>query len=341
MIVTTDRTDQPIISAVVLQGNSRRWIETFYNHHEALVDEWCILDLGSRDGSAAYARTVPRARVTVAYQFNDRGGHCQDFGGARNYLLDILNPRGLFCLYLDTDECLSQRCFAEIRAVCQATPPTAYHLTQRNYVDRGYPDLYIPRPANDPYPESKTRRGWMPSGMVRLWRNVPGIRFRRRVHEVIHKSAAEAAGLRWVRRPEWPVHHFGWLGGTQQQRQAKAKRYLRLARLDYQDDPADVHATWALLQAYRGRKRYAKALKLARRGAALEPRHERWPLVAAHLLVCLGHLREAWAAMRAIIYNNRTYDGRFRLPDPVTGELRAVRLSTALYTPDLSIARAG
>lgn len=180
------------------------------------VDEICVVDTGSRDGTLEIARSFGARVATLAWS--------DDFSAARNAALDLATRRWIFVL--DADE----RLVPESRLALRAVGSSPARL-------RG---CWIAcRNLTDDFKGS----GAMTNAIVRLFPNDPRIRYRNPIHEYITLDGSEA-GLPSDRAPIEIVHH-GYLAAVVKER-SKADRNLRLAEAAVAATPDDAFANYNL-----------------------------------------------------------------------------------------------
>lgn len=255
-------------------------------------DELVVVDTGSTDDSCAVA-AGHGARV-LHRPWDD------DFAAARNASLDACACRWVLCL--DADEQLAPRDWElarQLAAQWDAGPAAAARILTRNYVREPWGRRgWTPVPAADPHAlpghGGPVAAGYVPTSKVRLFRNLPQVRFRGRLHETVEASLA-ACGMP-VREAPIVVHHFGSLVEDRQ----KAARYLDLALLKAADQPGEAAAWKELSDAAMVAGDRATALRAAERALELEPGNAEARLTAGLLQKEAGALTRADAHLLAV-----------------------------------------
>ncbi|MDP2870968.1 MAG: glycosyltransferase [Bacillota bacterium] len=180
-----------------------------------LVDEVVVVDTGSADGTDLSAERLGARVFGLPWQ--------NDFAAARNAAID--QARSDWVLILDADERLAQGAAAELRSFLrseQAAWTSACALTVVSYLEDG-------NPANCEVCHN-----------IRLFRNLPGHRYRGRIHEQILTSIREASpSLNVVYLPA-KVLHYGYMADRAAAR-SKAERNLQLIQEALASDPNDLH----------------------------------------------------------------------------------------------------
>lgn len=214
-----------MITACLIVHNEARVIKRCLQSIGAYVDECCVVDSGSGDGTAEIARRHG-ARVQVDRTLADARGRLRDFAQARNRALAMAQDGWI--LSIDADEVLSVQDHAALRRL----------LAGRAHA------LEIPIDSNG-------MRWYLP----RLFRKRPWTIWHERVHEWV-----EIRGP--VRRTECvAIHNQPDKAG----KESAAKRDLRLCAAQLRENPANLRAVLYLARALRHAGRYEEAIPLYRR----------------------------------------------------------------------------
>lgn len=174
---------------------------------QGVVDEICIVDTGSTDGTLAIAEAFGAKVDRIVW--ND------DFAAARNASLALAT--GDWILVLDADETL-----------VEASRP--YLQALRGVVPRGRGHWITCNNLSDEIVGS----GTMSNAIVRIFPNDPAIRYRGRIHEYVARDG-EIAGLGADPSPI-EILHRGYLSDVVAER-SKAERNLRLSQAAVDNDP--------------------------------------------------------------------------------------------------------
>jgi hypothetical protein len=129
--------------------------------------ELVVVDTGSTDGTLEIARAAGARLRQIAWP--------HDFSAARNAGLELASGRWI--LVLDADETLPPESVRALRAITDGPAAHACALVQRNALPGGTGHLSV--------------------GVVRLFPNLPGVRFERPIHERVNASL-ERMGIRIV-----------------------------------------------------------------------------------------------------------------------------------------------
>jgi tetratricopeptide (TPR) repeat protein len=222
-----------------------------------LAGELIVVDTGSTDrtpGLAAEygAQVIPFDFTTV------------DFAAARNCA--ISHARGRWILMLDADETLDAASVPAVERLVAEDRNAGYFLERHN--------LAIP-PGEPGSQKSFT------DFVVRLFPNLPGVRYRGRVHETVDASIL-ARGGQLIRTAIRIDHRFAHDGDARRQ---KNHRYIEILQQEIAADPSDDTRLDFLAAEYHQLEMFDEATEIAERIARLRPHDAR-----AHLFVGVYHL---------------------------------------------------
>jgi tetratricopeptide (TPR) repeat protein len=244
-----------------------------------LAQDVVVVDTGSADDT----RAVAAAHGARVFDFPWR----DDFAAARNEALR--HAQGDWVLWLDADESLDEPDRHKLRHLLASLGDdrAAFVMQQRSPSAAG---------------------GATVVHQVRLFRNLPSVRWEYRVHEQLLPSSRRAGhDVRWT---DLVVQHSGYHDAAHSHH--KPQRNLRLLRLDHAQRPDDAFVLFNLGWALVGCGQPAEALVYLRRSLATsQPGDSLVRKLYALLAGChrrLGQHRDALAACRA---------GRARCPDDV------------------------
>jgi tetratricopeptide (TPR) repeat protein len=202
------------ISLCMIVRNEERFLRDALTSVEGVVDEICILDTGSTDGTVAIAEAFG-ARVN-GVQWRD------DFAWARNQALAM--AKGAWIFVLDADERLAPDSRAELRALRNVKPDgVGRWLRCRNLNDAGRETV------------AST------NAIIRIFPNHPTIKYRGTIHEYVARDGEDRSIGGSMTEIE--ILHYGYLPAILQER-GKGDRNLRVSRAAFEaapDDPAHVY----------------------------------------------------------------------------------------------------
>lgn len=204
-------TARPLLSLAMIARNEEGVIARAIESVRPVVDEVVVVDTGSTD------RTREVAREHGARVFDYKWNH--HFGEART--ASLRHARGNYVFWMDADETVMAEDLPHLRALAEAG---TYDLAMDiSYIDRSY---QLPEYRVEGLGEMAILH------KPRLFRNLPGLNYRYRVHEAIHMPMTEPKICRSKIRF---VHHG-------RMRKSKIDYYEALLLLDWYDDKADPHA---------------------------------------------------------------------------------------------------
>jgi glycosyltransferase involved in cell wall biosynthesis len=208
------------ISLCMIVKNEQAFLGPCLNAIKPMVDELIVVDTGSEDRSIDIARVYGAQVYTVQWQ--------DDFSVARNASLE--KAHGDWILILDADEVIAPQDFAALRqmVLSENETPRAYSLQTRNYLNLA--NAMDWRPNDKRYPQQEAGIGWFPTDKVRLFPNLPGIRFEYPVHEMVDPMVKKA-GIS-IQPCQIPIHHYGHLNETKNQHKAETYFKLGYVKLD-------------------------------------------------------------------------------------------------------------
>jgi tetratricopeptide (TPR) repeat protein len=200
------------LSLCMIVRNEERFLGDALTSVQGVVDEICIADTGSTDGTVAIAESFG-ARITHI-EWRD------DFAWARNQALEMAN--GAWIFVLDADERLAPGSRELLRAL-RSVPPDGRGrwIRCRNY--------------NDAERETVSST----NAIIRIFPNDPALRYRGTLHEYVGRLG-EATALP-SERTGIEILHRGYTHELMSSR-SKAARNLRVSRAAFESSPDDsVH----------------------------------------------------------------------------------------------------
>ena len=278
----------PTLSLCMIVRNEAELLPRCLESVKGVVDEIVVVDTGSTDDTKG-----------VAEAHGAKVGHfewCDDFAAARNASLELASSDWI--LVLDADEILLPGSTHALKAA-MASSEGGFLLPLENWVGEG-------KEA-----ERQTVQ------LLRLFRNLPSMRYRGRVHEQVTESM-ETLGLT-IGFCSARIRHDGYLAQRIQERD-KYERNLKLLRCMVAEQPEAPYSWYQLGKTLLAMKRWAEArepLEEALRlldGVSRPETYTFYPLAYAHLANCLEVMEDREAALEILV------SGIARLP--VSAELR-------------------
>jgi glycosyltransferase involved in cell wall biosynthesis len=250
----------PTVSAALIVRNEERFLPGCLDTLAGNLDEVVVVDTGSTDSTVDIARASGARVLHFAW--------CDDFAAARNYGLAAAS--GDWILYIDADERLT-------------VPGDGLQqsLDEKDVVAARL--LFYPRLESTPYRE------------LRLFRNLPALRFSGAMHETIVPAVDALTARSGMRVTECGaiIRHLGYEGDLAR----KHARNLPLLRAAVESDPQRLYCWHHLAETLAAMGRPQEALEACQAGlsiAAGKPGNAGAGVIAALLwLTCAKLLREA------------------------------------------------
>ncbi|HLU40351.1 MAG TPA: glycosyltransferase [Planctomycetota bacterium] len=290
---------EPRLSLVMMVKDEARTLARCLRSVRDAVDEIIVVDTGSSDET-----------VEIARSFDARVLHCawtDDFSAPRN--VGLAAATGDWILVLDADEAVRAGDAPRLRELIADPTVSGWQLVLQNEYGDGTKTLGV--------------------AILRLFRNLPGIRYQNRIHEqVLPTLQAEGArlGLR-VQAADVVVLHDGYTDECMAARN-KNERNERLFRLQLAETPDDIYALYKFgdfLRRVPGRR--ADALPILERA---------WRVLRDHPLLPPGELPYA-AEIAALLALEYACAERFAEAEAIL----AVALREFMPTPNLHYIAAG
>jgi len=252
-----------MISACLITKNEEAWIGDLIEHLKPLVSEFIVIDTGSTDRTIEIARSKG-ARVSSTKWEND-------FAKARNLSLDKATQRWI--LIIDPDERLGQSDLDKIKKLTESKDAIAYSFNTRNYVRNPSVSNFIPNQKQ--YPDlERDYPGYFDSRKVRLFQNIPRIRFVGSVHELVESTIKGK-----IIESDIPFHHYGSAPEVDAQK-GKKTFYQAQGQKKILEQPNDWKAHFELGIEYIGAKEFRKAAESLEKARQFSPKD---PLILSNL----------------------------------------------------------
>jgi len=265
----------PKLSLCMIVRDEEANLERCLRSTAGVVDEVCVLDTGSRDGTLEVAQRLG-ARV-------GRAEWSADFSVARNASIQLAT--GDWILVLDADEELdcSEQTPAQLRALllafASASPDCAGRVRVRNRLDAG---------------------ATSEADIVRFFRRDPRGRFEGRVHE--QWSVCGALPMR--ADTGIAIVHHGYASEALERRNKFARNLELLAR-ELEERPEDAYAWYQYGRTLAAAGQHAEALSALETALGLASDREDWAIHALELgalaLRALGRIEQARALVEGAL----------------------------------------
>lgn len=262
-----------------------------------LVDEICIVDTGSSDGTPELAQALADRCTRIPWP--------NDFSVARNASIALCS--GEWVYIADADERLDPAQRELLRDHTRAVETSAYRVMTRNYTRNEEISDFQSIPADDPHAQGFP--GWYPSYKVRLFPRRSTIRFSGEVHELVEPSLA-AAGVRIVNSP-LTVHHYPERKSLEQLR-AKQANYIKLGLAKIDAFPTDAKAYAEVGHQYSDMGDYVKAATYLRDSLRIDGTRPDLFKDLGGVLCLLGRDTEAIQALKIAVRMDDTMPDAWR-----------------------------
>ena len=244
----------------MITKNCESTVSDTINSVKGLVNEVVVLDTGSTDDTIAACKSLGAKVYEDEWQ--------KDFSLARNSALGYMSSD--WVLVLDSDELLSSKDFDKIRSAISSNNIDGYKLLQRNYTNNK--NLKDWKKCDGEYQnEEQNWMGYMPSFIVRLFKNKSSIRFRGKIHELVEDSILENGGE--IGSLDVSVHHIGY---SRDEGDGNREIYLELNQQKAEERADDPNAHYELGLQYfhndnfvEAENSFQKAIEIQENGSAI------------------------------------------------------------------------
>lgn len=242
------------ISACLITKNEEKFLGGCLEHLKGVVKELIVVDTGSTDRTIEIAREKGARVSQIKWE--------DDFAKARNASLD--KATGKWILIIDPDERLAQEDLLKIKALTEKDEAMAYSFNSRNYSSN--PQASGFKPCTGEYGDFESGyAGYFESRKVRLFQNIPSIRFVGSVHELVESTISGT-----TLASDIPFHHYGSTTEVVEEKNKKAL-YRKHTEQKVKQEPANWKAYFELGVEHLGNSDYGPAVK------ALQKAYERNP----------------------------------------------------------------
>lgn len=235
------------ISLSMIVRNEEQYLEKCLESVDGLVDEIVIVDTGSTDKTKEIA-SMYTGKI-YDYKWND------NFADARNFALSKCSYE--YILRLDGDECIRENVKEYIIKLINDNKPDVIMFPIINYLEE---------PKIDIKPKHAI------SNTARVFKNLPSISYKGRVHEEITHSVEQLAKINTVTvvKSEMAIEHFGYLKNKDVV-DNKHSYYAELLKLDIENNPYDYAPYVSLAIHYWHRDMKDKAVETLEKAIQLNP----------------------------------------------------------------------
>ena len=215
--------------------NEEKNIRRALSWGKGIVCEQIVVDTGSTD------RTVEIAREMGAKIFHFEW--IDDFSAAKNYAIE--QASGDWIAFLDADEYFTE-------ASVQKILPTIQKVEKGGYNGRQIVAIVTELMSID-----ENGKPGVSGQQMRIFRNIPKLRYRNRIHEELEYAGRETFDVLDA-RGDLTIYHTGYTKEAIEQ-SGKSERNIRMLQKELEDDPENVGALVYLGDSYMTGNAYEKA----------------------------------------------------------------------------------
>ncbi|MCX5757535.1 MAG: glycosyltransferase [Candidatus Hydrogenedentes bacterium] len=248
------------LSVVMIVRDEADCLAACLDSVRAVAGEIVVADTGSTDDSVAVAARFGARVLHVPWR--------DDFAAARNEALAAAT--GDWLLHVDADEILDPSGAESMHDLLCAdgNGADAIEVTLRNYCNDIRAWRWQVVEPRDPF--ARGYAGYLPVGLLRLFRNGRGFEYREPVHESISESVVERGGV--IATAPIVIHHYGF-ETTPEKVAEKRRRYYAIAKTKSAQRPRDPKAWHDLAEQALAVGETAVAEGAARKALEIDPVH--------------------------------------------------------------------
>lgn len=274
------------LSVILIVKNESAVLAQCLDSVAGIADEIVVCDTGSTDDTAVIAQRHGAKLFHIPWE--------NDFAKARN--ASIARASGDWLLHMDADEMLDPTDAPRLRAIVDTDHTSdAVEVILANYCNDARAWRWVAAPADSPHRRSFA--GYLPVGLLRLFRNHRGIEYREAVHESITASVLERGGT--ILHTDIVIHHYGY-EVSPERRAEKARFYYTLAQAKAKSHPGDAKVLHDLAEQALACGETEVAESACRDILAREPLHVAAVTTLANICLNRGDLDEAHALLVAL-----------------------------------------
>jgi glycosyltransferase involved in cell wall biosynthesis len=249
--------EMPGITLSMIVKNEEKYLQECFESVKDIIDEIVLVDTGSTDKT-----------LEIAQKYNAKIFHfdwINDFSAARNYALE--NSTGSWILYLDADERIDPNSVNEIKRITENPRKSAFYCTVKS--------------INPEYGDNSMR-------YIRLFANIPGIKFTGKIHEQIQPSLVKNDYL--LVNSIIQINHIGY-DVSPAERKLKAERNLSILLKEYETSKSPYYAfqlgnSYNILNDIENSKKY---FLIAGQSSELERSHRAFCFTSLALIAHQNH----------------------------------------------------
>lgn len=232
----------PGISQCMIVKNEEKNIERALLWGKGIVSEQIVVDTGSTDGTIEIAKEMGASVYPFTWS--------NDFSAAKNYAVSKAGYEWI--AFLDADEYFSPEDAKKLPSCIKRLEKTAYDAVTTTFINLDHTGKVLDVRSH-----------------LRIFRNLPKLRYHRRIHESLKKS--DGTELRIADMTgELSIYHTGY-GEEEIRKKQGLRRNLDLILVELAEHPDDYEMYGYLGNEYEGMGEFGQAEKSYRKAVSLMP----------------------------------------------------------------------
>jgi len=199
------------LSACTITKNEEKNIERSINSYKDFVDEVIVVDTGSTDNTVEIAKSLGAKVVEFRW--------CNDFAAARNCALD--NTTGDWVLFLDADEWIADDGAKNLKKYIEKAVAGGFDAVSGRLVN-----------ISDDGDIIETM------SILRMFARKPHIRYRRKIHEILHDFEKKHA-LESIYIDDLFINHSGYAKSISNEKVKRNRKFLEEIYANGEAEPLD------------------------------------------------------------------------------------------------------
>lgn len=269
----------PLLSVAMIVKDEEEFLGECLENIKSFVDEICIIDTGSTDKTIQIAKSADANIMCLPWR--------DDFSYARNESLKLCSGKWIFII--DADERISHDDGQKLRHLIENSNFGAYRIWTRNYTYNIIRTDFQKAKENDEW--ACGFPGWFPSAKIRLFPNIPEIKFEGFVHETV-LSSLEKLNIPIFNNTEILIHHYGERR-PKHKLESKQWDYVKLGERKIKENPDNPYFYAELASQYAEMGLYIKSLECYRKALEKDAYHADWWAELGSLLFISNEKKKA------------------------------------------------
>ncbi|HJD47372.1 MAG TPA: FkbM family methyltransferase [Candidatus Mediterraneibacter norfolkensis] len=217
---------------------------------KGIAFEQIVVDTGSTDRTADIAREM--GAIVYHYEWND------DFAAAKNYAIE--KASGNWIAFLDADEYFTEKDAEKLKRLLENFTTLPDEKKLPDFIRCSWVQL-----GDDGKP-------FAVSGQDRIFRNLPSLRYKGRIHEQIAMTDGKKMSYLDMQK-ELSIMHIGY-ARQESAEKGKAERNIRLLRREVEENPENYNAWSYLGDSLLGINEYEEGINSYQKALEGEPPFE-------------------------------------------------------------------